>query len=226
MSQASSDRPVVLLHGLATSALRTWVETGWVDLLRDAGREVVALDLPGHGGTPGIEDWSSLERWVADQLPEGPLDAVGFSLGARTLLVLASWEPTRFERLVLAGVGANLFRQDGSSAQLASDLAEVGDETHPLARHFLALAESSGTDPDAVRALLSTPRAPLDDGAIRAIRSDVLVALGTEDFVGPADPLMERLPSARLVELRGVDHFATPKSMAFLDAGLTHLGAA
>ncbi len=226
MNQPSSDRPVVLVHGLATSAQRTWVETGWVDLLRDAGREVIALDLPGHGGTPGLDDWSSLERWVAAQLPDGPLDAVGFSLGARTLLVVASWEPDRFERLVVAGVGANLFRQDGSSEQLASDLADVGEETHPLARHFLALAESSGTDPEAVRALLSTPRAPLGDDALRSIRSDVLVALGTEDFAGPADPLMERLPTARLVELRGVDHFATPKSMAFLDAGLTHLGAA
>jgi hypothetical protein len=37
---------------------------------------------------------------------------------------------------------------------------------------------------------------------------------------------MERLPSsARLVTLRGVDHFATPKAMGFLDAGLDFLGA-
>jgi len=224
MTDSPTPRPIVLLHGLATSARRTWVETGWVDLLRDAGRE--ALDLPGHGGTPGLDDWTQLEAWVAERLPNGPLDAVGFSLGARTLLVIASQQPARFERLVLAGIGANLWRRDGSSEQLASDLGQVDDDTHPLARHFLALAESSGTDPTAVRGLLSTPRAPLEDDALGAIESDVLVALGTEDFAGPAQPLMDRLPKARLVELRGVDHFATPKSMAFLDAGLTHLGAA
>ncbi len=217
--------PVVLVHGLATSAHRTWVETGWVDLLRDAGREVHALDLPGHGGTPPLDDWSGLEEWVDRQLPEGPLDGVGFSLGARILLVLASARPQRFGSLVLAGVGANLFRQDGGSARLADELDGIGDDSHPLARHFLALAESSGTDPDAVRGILLRRSPPLDDAALAAIEADVLVALGTDDFAGPADPLMARLPHARLVELRGVDHFATPKSMAFLDAGLTHLGA-
>ena len=217
--------PVVLVHGLATSAHRTWVETGWVDLLRDAGREVLALDLPGHGGTPPLDDWSLVEEWVAGQLPDGPLDAVGFSLGARILLVLASAEPARFGALVRAGVGANLFRQDGGSAQLADELDAVGDASHPLARHFLALAESSGTDPVAVRGLLLRHAPPLDDAALAAIEADILVALGTDDFAGPADPLIERLPRARFVELRGVDHFATPKSMAFLDAGLNHLGA-
>ena len=41
--------PIVLLHGLATSSARTWGETGWLDLLADAGRAVTAIDLPGHG---------------------------------------------------------------------------------------------------------------------------------------------------------------------------------
>ena len=207
--------PIVLLHGLATSARRTWVETGWVDLLADAGRTVIAVDLPGHGGAPLLEDWSTLEDVVADQLPDGPLDAVGFSLGARVLLVLASRRPDRFGRLVLAGAGANLFRQ-----------REEGAIPDQIGRHFAGLAESSGTDPAAVEALLARPQPRLDDDQLRAITADTLVVMGTDDFAGPADPLVERLSTVRLVELRGVDHFATPKSMAFLDAGLTHLGAA
>jgi len=207
--------PIVLLHGLATSARRTWVETGWVDLLADAGRTVIAVDLPGHGGAPLLEDWSTLEDVVADQLPDGPLDAVGFSLGARVLLVLASRRPDRFGRLVLAGAGANLFRQ-----------REEGAIPDQIGRHFAGLAESSGTDPAAVEALLARPQPRLDDDELRAITADTLVVMGTDDFAGPADPLVQRLSTVRLVELRGVDHFATPKSMAFLDAGLTHLGAA
>jgi len=207
--------PIVLLHGLATSARRTWVETGWVDLLADAGRTVIAVDLPGHGGAPLLEDWSTLEDVVADQLPDGPLDAVGFSLGARVLLVLASRRPDRFGRLVLAGAGANLFRQ-----------REEGAIPDQIGRHFAGLAESSGTDPAAVEALLARPQPRLDDNELRAITADTLVVMGTDDFAGPADPLVQRLSTVRLVELRGVDHFATPKSMAFLDAGLTHLGAA
>lgn len=206
--------PVLLLHGLATSARRTWVETGWVDLLRDAGREVIALDLPGHGGAPMLDDWDHLEEVIAAQLPDGGLDAVGFSMGARVLLVLAAREPHRFGHLVLAGVGANLFRHDEAAA-----LPEQ------IGRHFEGLAQSSGTELSAVTALLGRAQPPLSDEALRAISADTLVVMGTDDFAGPAGPLVERLTTVRLVELRGVDHFATPKSMAFLDAGLTHLGA-
>ena len=221
--------PVVLLHGLATSAQRTWVETGWVDLLRDAGREVHALDLPGHGGTPSLagDEWEDVEGWVAARLPDGPVDGVGFSLGSRILLTLASREPARFEHLVVAGVGDNLFRHDGGSAALAGGLeaASGGDDEQPLVHHFLELARSSGTDTEAVVGLLRRRVPPLDE-ALGAIESDVLVVLGDADFAGPADPLMERLPaSARLVTLKGVDHFATPKAMGFLDAGLDFLGA-
>ncbi len=45
-------------------------------------------------------------------------------------------------------------------------------------------------------------------------------------FAGPADPLAERLADVRIVTLRNVDHFATPKDFGFLDAGLDFVGAA
>jgi hypothetical protein len=54
----------------------------------------------------------------------------------------------------------------------------------------------------------------------------VLVVLGDKDFAGPADPLVDALPDARLVTLRNVDHFATPKDFGFIDAALDFLGAA
>ena len=38
--------PVILVHGLASSFEHGWRETGWVDLLRDGGREVIPLDRP------------------------------------------------------------------------------------------------------------------------------------------------------------------------------------
>jgi hypothetical protein len=36
--------------------------------------------------------------------------------------------------------------------------------------------------------------------------------LGDRDFAVPADQLVAALPDARLVTLRGVDHFGTPLS--------------
>ena len=53
----------------------------------------------------------------------------------------------------------------------------------------------------------------------------MLVVIGDRDFAGPGDPLVERLPDARVVTLRDVDHFATPKDFGFLDAGLDFVGA-
>lgn len=219
--------PVVLVHGLATSTRRTWVDTGFTDLLADEGRSFEGIDLPGHGGTEPLRDdeWDRLDDWLLDRLPAGPLDAVGFSMGARLLLSVAGRDPGRFRRLVVAGVGANLFRSDGEGEQLADALAAGGAAAydHPVVGHFAALADASGADLTAVAALLRARQRPLDD-LLGAITAEVLVVLGDGDFVGPADPLMERLPAAsRLVPLRGVDHFATPKSMGFLDAALSFL---
>lgn len=234
-----SARPVVLLHGLATNATRTWGETGWVDLLTDAGRRVIAPDLLGHGSAAQPRDptaYDAFEEHTLAQLPDEPVDAVGFSLGARTLLVLAAAHPERFGRLVVAGVGANLFRHDGSSAALADALSgadggedggEDGDdgEPHPMVHHFGRLAASSGQSVDALVALLRRPNPPrLDAEVLASVTHPALVVLGDQDFAGPADPLVDALPNASLVTLRGVDHFATPKSMGFLDAALGHLG--
>lgn len=217
--------PVVLLHGLATSANRTWVETGWVDLLRDEGREVSAPDLPGHGRGEELtaDDARRLEDLVAATLPAGPLDAVGFSLGARVLLVLASREPQRFGKLVLAGVGANLFRDDDHRV-LADHLDGSASDDAPISHHFAQLCGDSATPPGTVSTLLRTPRPPLTDDALGRIEARCLVVVGDRDFAGPGDPLVDRLSDASLVTLPGVDHFATPKSMAFLDAGLRFLG--
>jgi pimeloyl-ACP methyl ester carboxylesterase len=52
----------------------------------------------------------------------------------------------------------------------------------------------------------------------------VLVVIGDHDFAAPAEPLVEAFPDARLVVLKGVDHFATPKHFKFLEAALEFLG--
>ena len=226
---ATSGPPVALVHGFATSCARTWGETGWLDLLADAGRTVIGIDLLGHGEAPKPHDpaaYEALEDLVLGQLPDEPVDAVGFSLGARTLLVLASAHPERFHRLVLAGVGANLFRHDGSAAVLADALTgDPGADPSPVGEYFRGLAAQPGNDPEALAACLRRDAPPLTDDGLARITCPVLVVLGDQDFAGPADPLLERLADPTLVVLRGVDHFATPKDFGFLDAGLEFLGA-
>jgi pimeloyl-ACP methyl ester carboxylesterase len=218
--------PVVLLHGLAGSSERTWRETGWVDILADAGREVVPIDLPGHGPGDHPSDpaaYADFEEAVSDRLPDGPVDAVGFSLGARTLLVLAAAHPERFRRLVVAGVGAALFSPDGSSESLAARL-EQGDADDPLVNHFRQLALSTEQPLEVLLAVLRRPAGPpVDAESLGRITAPTLVVLGDRDFSGPAEPLARALGGSEVVILSGVDHFATPRSFEFIDAAIRHL---
>ena len=219
--------PVVLVHGFGTSSDRTWRDNGWIDLLQDAGREVVAIDLLGHGRADKPHDpaaYAELEAHVAAQLPDAPVDGVGFSLGARVLLTLATEAPERFASLTLLGVGANLLATEGSG--LIIDAVEGrGDPANPVVQYFAGLAAQPDVDREALAACLRSPRPVLTPERLARATVPVKVVLGDRDFAGPGEPLVELLPDATLTMLPGVDHFATPKSFAAIDAVLEGLGA-
>jgi pimeloyl-ACP methyl ester carboxylesterase len=222
--------PIVLVHGMATSNARTWGETGWLDLLADAGREVHPIDLPGHGSAMDLDDqaaYDDVEGFVLGQFPEEPVDAIGFSMGARILLAIAAAHPERFNRLIVAGVGKNLFESDPERGKaIAAAIAGEENPEDPEARHFHALADAPDVSRENLQRLMQRRGTPLTPEMLGSITCPVLVVLGDQDFAGPADPLIEALNDARLVTLRNVDHFATPKDFAFLDAGLEFLDAA
>lgn len=221
------DEPVLLVHGFATSAARTWGDNGWIDLLADAGRQVIAPDLLGHGDADKPHDpdaYRAMESHLAARLPDRPVDVVAFSLGARIVLTLAADEPDRFGRIVVAGVGANLFRDDGSDA-IARAIEGGAESANPMVQYFAGLAAQPGVDRGALAACIRCPRPRLDAAVLGKVTRPVLVVLGDRDFAGPADPLVEALPDARFHPLRGVDHFATPKDFGFIDVALTFLDA-
>ena len=82
---------LLLVHGLG-GTWRSWSPI--LPALLEA-REVIAIDLPGHGGTPAAPDSGtfaglagSVERFILEQGLDG-VDAVGSSLGARIVLEMA-----------------------------------------------------------------------------------------------------------------------------------------
>ena len=219
--------PVALVHGFGSSFAQTWREPGWVDLLADAQREVVAIDLLGHGASEKPHDpeaYVALEADLAGKLPT-PVDAIGFSLGARTLLGVAVDEPDRFRRLVVAGVGENLFRDDRNDAIARAVEAGGTDEDDIVGRLFADYSGGPGNDRAALAACLRRPGGPIAPEALKAVTCPVLVVLGDKDFAGPAGPLVDALPDARLVTLKGCDHFATPKDFRFIDEALRFIDA-
>ncbi|MCU4184682.1 alpha/beta fold hydrolase [Acidiferrimicrobium sp. IK] len=222
--------PVLLVHGFASSFERNWRDTGWVDLLTEAGREVIPLDLLGHGSADKPHDpdaYRDLERGIRDALPaEGQVDAVGFSLGAALLLKVAATDPGRFGRLVVGGVGANLFRDgDPEPAAQAVLTGAAADDAPEAAQAFARFASAPGNDGQALAACLRRPVSRLEPSDLAAVTCPVLVVLGDRDFAGPADPLVDALADCTLVTLHGADHFGTPKDFRFLDHGLRFLGA-
>ena len=221
--------PVLLVHGFASSFDHNWRENGWVDLLADAGREVIPLDLLGHGRNERPHDpdaYALLEDGVADALPaEGTVDAVGFSLGARLLLGVASSAPERFARIVVGGIAENAFQTTGhESVAAALEAGDAGAEGLPGL--FVRFAEGSGNDPLALAACMRHQTPPLTEEQLGRIMCPVLVVVGEKDFVGSPDRLVAALPNATAKVLRNVDHFGTPKDFGFLDAALTFLDAA
>jgi pimeloyl-ACP methyl ester carboxylesterase len=221
--------PVLLVHGFASSFERNWRELGWVDLLADAGREVIGVDLLGHGTADKPHDpadYADLASHVEQALPDhgSPVDAIGFSLGARLLLEVASRRPDRFEHVVVGGVGQNLFGRHDPEPLAAA--VESGDAPPGgIAHLFVQYAEGSGNDRKALAACLRRPEQPLTAEQLGRVTCPSLVVIGDQDFAGPADPLVEALPDARLVVLRNTEHFGTPKSFGFIDASLEFLGA-
>jgi pimeloyl-ACP methyl ester carboxylesterase len=237
---------VVLLHGLASSFEHNWREPGWFDLLTEAGRDVIEVELPGHGKGPHETDtFADVPGEVArriDRAVSGPVDGVGFSLGGHTLLTIATRAPERFRRLAILGVGDSALQPptpEGRSDPRSSDLdpsrptrtyvmADAfdraladGTEPEPPAQLFWRLARSAGNDPAVLARFLRRPTRALD--GLDRITCPVLVVIGERDQFGPADELVAALPSARLVTLRGTDHFTTTSDYRCLDAVLGFL---
>ena len=93
---------VVLLHGIASSIYT------WKDVLPALAHDhdVVAMDLPGFGGSavparPSVDVLQTAVVGLMDRLSISRASLVGNSLGGATAALVASRHPERVERLVL-----------------------------------------------------------------------------------------------------------------------------
>ena len=218
------------MHGWGGSFETTWQRNGFTELLADAGREVIGVDLLGHGMAPKPHEpaaYSDLTTRIVDALPGEPVDVVAFSLGAITTLRLAARMPERFHRIVVGGIGRNVFERDPDQRdRILAGIEGTAEDDDNLARLFGQYSRQPGNDGLALAALLRRPDdGPFTADELAAVTRPVLVVIGDRDFAGPADPLVEALPDARCVVLRNVDHFATPESFGFIDAALEFIDA-
>lgn len=205
-------RPVLLLHGLFSSAHMNWIKFGHAQQLADAGFEAIMPDLRAHGVSGKPHDPASYPEDVlvkdvfalVEALDLSEFDLVGFSLGARTAAraVIAGLAP---RRLVLSGMGleglAGWDRRANFFIDAIDRFAEVrhGDP----AFYAVSFMKTMKTDRVAARLLLQTVdyTAPEE---LRAITMPTMILCGAQDRDnGSPQALADALPHATMVEIPG-----------------------
>lgn len=211
-TRLGTGRPVLLLHGLFSSAEINWVRFGTAAQLADAGFACLMPDLRAHGASAAPHDAAGyppdvLVRDLAALVAHLGLDAfdlVGFSLGARTAAraVIAGMRP---RRLVLAGMGLEGLAGWAQRQHFFLDMLDrfgtirPGDAAY-MAQQFL---KTTGADRTALRLLLGTME-DTASAALAAITMPTLVLCGDQDNDnGSADRLAEALPAAQRATVPG-----------------------
>jgi pimeloyl-ACP methyl ester carboxylesterase len=235
-------RPILLLHGFASSARLNWEDSGWVRALTDAGRKVITMDLPGHGSSAAPEDMDaySPSRIRADLLqilldahvhplvedrPESGVDIIGYSLGSRLAWEFGATQPDLVHRMVLGGPGTGdpLAAFDLAAAQrFLSDGTPIDDES---TSNLLRMARLIPTNDvfallTMVEAIKREPFVPAD----AVPRMPLLLVAGGEDERARTLPQLAELSgNAEILWLPGRTHTNAVTSRTFKNAAIEFL---
>lgn len=190
-----ADAPtMLLLHGFTGSG-RNWEELA--SKLR--GWQIVAPDLPGHGGTEApagampvvAKDLASL----LDALSIDQALVIGYSMGGRLALHLAVEAPERVRGLVVIGATPGLADAEARDARLAADEAlakQIESDFDGFVRDWEALplfASQRAMAPESQERIREIRRSHSPDALAKALR-----LLGT----GAQPPLQARLSGLRM----------------------------
>lgn len=205
-------RPVLLLHGLFSSAWMNWIKYGHARTLADAGFAAIMPDLRAHGesGAPhGADAYPPdvLRRdlvAVVEGLGLEDYDLAGFSLGARTAAagVIAGLAP---RRLVLAGMGLEGLAGWDRRAGFFIDAIDRFDEVKNGDPAWLAVQFMKTMKVDRVAArLLLGAVTDIEEAELARIAMPALVLSGEDDRDnGSPEALAQALPDGRLATIPG-----------------------
>lgn len=205
-------RPVLMLHGLFSSAQMNWIRFGHAARLADAGLEAIMPDLRAHGESGAPHDPAHYPRDVlvrdvealVEALGLEHFDLVGFSLGARTVAraVIAGLSP---RKLVLAGMGLEDLAGWDKRATFFIDAIDRSAQVRQGDPAYMAVQfmKTMKVDKVAARLLLQS----VDDTSeedLAAITMPTLVVCGDKDRDnGSPQNLVEALPNATFAEIPG-----------------------
>lgn len=227
----AGERPILLVHGFATTASVTWHRPGWVSALAEAGRGVITPDLRGHGrsdkphrgGDYAPRQLAADLVAVLDDLELQQADVIAYSMGSRVAAALARLAPERVGALVLGGAGPlELFETWDPNAvnRFASheDVTPGGED--PTIAAVLGAAIAAGADRQALVACVQgVAGATLDVPA--GIRQ--LFVAGGADAIPVGAAALAAARGATYIELPGRTHINALTAREFKHAALAFL---
>jgi pimeloyl-ACP methyl ester carboxylesterase len=225
---SGSGEAVVLVHGFASMVEHNWGGTGWIAALSEKYR-VIAPDVRGHGlsdkpHAPDAYGYASMGADVTRLMDHLGLERallMGYSMGASIAIELMLSHPERFRAIVLGGIAYDDGLDDKADRDAIAQAYRAVDPAtikSPVARAYRRFAESMPNDLKALAALIDAERSPFDPAKLAAVRTPVLIVVGTNDnAIGDPKPLAKMIPGARLVMIEGRDHMTAPADQRFKD---------
>jgi pimeloyl-ACP methyl ester carboxylesterase len=210
--RVGAGRPVVLLHGLFSSAEINWIKFGHAQKLADAGFEAIMPDLRAHGMSAAPHDPAAYPSDVlvrdaqalVAHLGLGGFDLVGFSLGARTAArcVADGMAP---RRLVIAGMGLDGLTDWKSRPSFFLDAIERFDTIRMGDPAYFTVQFMKTMKIDRVAAKLLLEAVGTSPGIdLARIAMPTLVLCGDEDRDnGSPEALAEALPDGHYAAVPG-----------------------
>lgn len=181
--------PLLLIHG-AFGSIEEW---GNVPEILAQERQVVAMDVQGHGRTLDVDRPFSYEQLADDiaglmnHLEIASADLVGYSMGANTALQVAIRHPNFVKRLGL--ISAN-FRTDGEYPDVVAGIGLLTPEMlagSPMESLYANVAPQPDDFPVLVEKLKEffTTEFAFSEEDISGIEAPAFVAIGDSDTVRP-----------------------------------------
>ena len=243
-----SGEPLLLLHGGLSQ-----IEGFGPNLARFAqSRQVIGVDLQGHGRTPlgdrpiSLIDIGNDMAGLVKKLGYDRVDVLGYSMGGGVALQFAIQHPERVRRLVLVSTP---YAQDGfypemlpQQAALSAAMAEQMKGT-PIYKSYAAVAPHPEEFPKLLDEMGAYMRKPYDWSAdVRKLPMPVMLIYGDSDMFRPEHEVKfyqllggglrdagwqrEHMARNRLAILPNVTHYEMGSSPQMVDAALPFLNGA
>ena len=212
VSTMGEGRPLVLVHGLFSTAEMNWIKFGHAGMLAEAGFRCIMPDLRAHGESAKSHDplnypHGVLTKDLAALIEHFGLtdyDLAGFSLGARTSAkgVIDGLTP---RRLALCGMGLQGLSGWKNRSAFFIDAIDRFDEIKRgdpafMAKSFMKTME---IDREAARLLLGAVDDVASADLAKITMPTALICGDKDQDNGSAQELAEALPDGRYIEIPG-----------------------